>query len=246
MQVKSNTIHGMHRSIVIAVLVITFAPLQILTAQSKSLLKVTEQAYRLHIRPLLIRYCDKCHTGKKAKSEIDLATFATLADVRKHPQVWQKIREMVDSGEMPPKKAKQPTDAERARLKQWVRDHLKLEAEARAGDPGSVVLRRLSNDEYTYTIRDLTGIDTLDPTREFPIDGAAGEGFTNTGSALVMSPSLIRKYLDAGKAIAAHAVLQPNGIRFSPYTSRRDKTDELLTRIQAFYRRYTEIGRAHV
>ena len=37
----------------------------------------------------------------------------------------------------------------------------------------------------------------------------------NTGNALVMSPSLITKYLDAGKAIASHAVLLPDGIRFS-------------------------------
>ncbi len=52
------------------------------------------------------------------------------------------------------------------------------------------MLRRLSNAEYTYTLRDLTGVDSLDPAREFPVDGAAGEGFTNTGNALVMSPAL--------------------------------------------------------
>ena len=55
-----------------------------------------------------------------------------------------------------------------------------------------VVLRRLSNTEYTYTLRDLTGVASLEPAREFPIDGAAGEGFTNTGNALVMSPALLQ------------------------------------------------------
>ena len=44
-------------------------------------------------------------------------------------------------------------------------------------------LRRLSNAEFDYTIRDLTGVD-LKPTREFPADGAAGEGFTNAAEAL--------------------------------------------------------------
>src|SRR3989442_1490701 len=77
---------------------------------------------------------------------------------------------------------------------------------ARAGDPGPVVLRRLSNAEYTYTLRDLTAIDSLDPAREFPVDGAAGEGFMNTGNALVMSPALLTKYLDAAKAITSHAM----------------------------------------
>ncbi len=76
-------------------------------------------------------------------------------------------------------------------------------------------MRRLSNVEYTRTIRDLTGVP-LDPAREFPQDGAAGEGFTNTGDALVMSPALLGKYLDAAKDVAAHAVPLPDGFRFSP------------------------------
>jgi hypothetical protein len=35
-----------------------------------------------------------------------------------------------------------------------------------------VLLRRLSNSDYTYTVRDLTGVDSLDPLREFPVDSA--------------------------------------------------------------------------
>src|SRR4029077_2285265 len=92
-------------------------------------------------------------------------------------------------------------------------------ARARSGDPGPVVLRRLNNAEYTYTIRDLTGVESLDPVREFPADSASGEGFMNVGNSLVMSPSLLAKYLDAAKEIAKHAVLLPDGIGFSPSTS---------------------------
>ena len=117
----------------------------------------------------------------------------------------------------------------------------RAEALASAGDPGPVVLRRLSNAEYTYTLLDLTGVD-LQPAREFPVDGAAGEGFTNTGNALVMSPALLSKYLDAGKKIASHAVLLPDGIRFSPGATRRDWTDETLAQIRSFYGRFTETG----
>jgi len=115
---------------------------------------------------------------------------------------------------------------------QTVLDEIAL---ARAGDPGPVVLRRSSNVEYTYTVRDLTGVD-LDPAREFPGDSAAGRRLHEHGNALVMSPSLLTKYLDAGKEIASHAVLLPDGIRFSPKTTRRDWTDETLARIREFYR----------
>ena len=103
---------------------------------------------------------------------------------------------------------------QRKQLRDWARSYLDAEARANAGDPGSVVLRRLSNVEYDNTVRDLTGVD-LRPAREFPVDGAAGEGFTNVGEALAMSPSMLDKYVAAAKAIASHAVLLPDGFRFS-------------------------------
>jgi len=202
--------------------------------------KTLEQAYQPEIRQLLERYCHECHSEKRTEADIDFTTFAAWADVRKHPQTWQKVGEMLESAQMPPKKARQPADAERTRLRQWVRGYLTVEAKARAGDPGRVVLRRLSNAEYTYTLRDLTGIDSLDPAREFPGDGAAGEGFTNTGNALVMSPALVTKYLDAAKEVASHAVLLPDGFRFSPHTTPRDWTEEMLTRIREFYREFSD------
>ncbi len=197
-------------------------------------------AYKKDIQPLLVKYCQRCHSGKEPEAEIDLKHFALLEDVRKSPRVWQKVHEMLDSGQMPPKDAKQPNADERIKLQAWVRGYLKLEARAQAGDPGRVTLRRLSNAEYTYTLRDLTGIDTLQPAREFPVDGAAGEGFTNTGDALAMSPALFTKYLDAGKRIAKHAVLLPDGIRFSPSTTRQDWTNELLADIRAIYSAYSD------
>jgi hypothetical protein len=209
-------------------------------AQADPDLARLEQAYQPKVRLLLKRYCYKCHSGDDAEGEIDLESFATLADVRRSPKVWLKVREMLESRQMPPKDKKQPTDDERSRLQTWVRDYLQSEAQARAGDPGPLVLRRLNNAEYNYTVRDLTGVPSLDPTHEFPVDGAAGEGFTNSGAAQGMSPALMTKYLDAAKEVAAHAMLTPEGIRFSPYTTERDRTNELLARIQAFYRQFTD------
>ncbi len=173
---------------------------------------------------------------------MDFGTFSALENVRKNLKVWQKVGEMLEARQMPPKKAKMPSEDERVSLEKWVRGFLIAESASRAGDPGPVVLRRLDNVEYTWTIRDLTGVPSLDPAKEFPVDGAAGEGFTNTGNALVMSPPLVTKYLDAAKAIALHAVLLPDGIRFSPSTSRRDWTEESLAHIRGFYAQFSESG----
>ncbi len=141
-----------------------------------------------------------------------------VRDVRRGPARGRDLaksrRDPRQGGDAAARKPVSPRADDRQALRGWVGRYLDFEAHASAGDPGRVVLRRLSNVEYSNTIRDLTGFD-LDPAREFPQDGAAGEGFTNTGDALVMSPSLLTKYFDAAKGVAAHAVLLPDGFRFS-------------------------------
>jgi hypothetical protein len=194
------------------------------------------------VQPLLKEFCLTCHSTAKHKGDLDLERFKSVNDLRRDTKVWEKVIEQIALGEMPPKEKPQPSARQLEQLTRWVRAVLDAEAIVRAGDPGRVVLRRLSNAEFTHTVRDLTGVISLAPAREFPADGAAGEGFMNVGSSLVMSPSLVTKYLDAAKEIAAHAVLLPAGIGFSASTSQRDWAEERLTAIRAFYRRYTEPG----
>jgi hypothetical protein len=214
----------------------------ILPAQEQRPVVDLDHAYLVQIRPLVERYCYDCHSGESAEADLDLSIFKSAADVRRQAKAWLKVREILLSGQMPPEDSPQPSDIELAGMQSWVHSFLTQEAQARAGDPGPVILRRLSNAEYTYAIHDLTGVDRLEPTDEFPIDGAAGEGFTNVGSGQGMSPALIQKYLDAAKGVAEHAVLLPDGIVFSPWTTRRDQTDQWLAQIQSFYRRFTADG----
>jgi hypothetical protein len=201
-----------------------------------------EAAFEKTIRPLLRDYCLTCHSTEKQKGELDLERFTSVASIKKQTEVWEHVLDQLATGEMPPKSAKQMSADQQQLLTKWLRETLNEVALANAGDPGPVVLRRLSNHEYTYTIRDLTGVPTLDPAREFPVDGAAGEGFTNAGAALVMSPALLRKYLDGAKEISRHMVLLPNGVRFSPSDSPQDWTNESLAKIRAFYARHTTSG----
>jgi len=220
-------------------LVLLFASVSCGFAQSGG---VTDRNFEQSVRPLVKQYCLKCHSTEKQKGDLDLEQFTSLGAVLKHPEPWGRVFDQLSLGEMPPKEKPQPTSEERARLVAWVNHALDKAAMRRAGDPGPVVLRRLNNAEYTCTVRDLTGVESLDPAKEFPADSAAGEGFMNTGNTLVMSPPLVTKYLDAGKVIASHAVLLPDGIRFSAKTTRRDWTDEILARIRAFYDTFTDAG----
>ncbi len=225
---------------VFGLLFVMAAPAVTFAADPPSFQKLGAE-FASEIRPILNESCMKCHSTDEQKGTLDLEQFEKLEDVRRSTRTWLKVAEMLDNGEMPPKDAPQPTAERRKKLRGWVADYLRAESLASAGDPGPVVLRRLSNAEYTYTLLDLIGVD-LEPAREFPGDSAAGEGFTNTGNALVMSPSLLSKYLDAGKKVAGHAVLLPDGIRFSAGATRRDWTDETMAKIRSFYGRFTETG----
>lgn len=191
--------------------------------------------YAITVKPFLAKYCLDCHSTKAMKGSLDLERFVTLDDLRKDLKPWQGMIEQIETGEMPPKKKPQPTAEEKRVLIAWIRNFLDTEAKARIGDPGHVPLRRLSNTEYDFTIRDLTGVN-LRPARDFPVDGAAGEGFTNAAEALTdISPTLFTKYLNAAKDIAEHAVLLPDGFRFSPSKTRRDWTDEETAKLRKFY-----------
>lgn len=195
----------------------------------------SQQRFEKSVKPIIAKYCLECHSTKSKKGSLDLERFATISDVRKDVKPWQNLIEQIETGEMPPKEKPQPTELDKKEILDWVKGFLEAEARARTGDPGKASLRRLSNAEYDATIRDLTGID-LKPTREFPVDGAGGEGFTNAGESLSdISPALFSRYLQASKEIADHAVLLPDGFRFSPSKTRRDWSDEAKDNLRKMY-----------
>ena len=176
-----------------------------------------ENRFRDAVRPFLETYCIGCHGKDKPKGDLDLSGYTTVGAVAKDLAQWEAVLEQLKSGTMPPAKAKQhPTDEMRRHVVEWIQAIRTLDARRNAGDPGRVLARRLSNAEYDYTIRDLTGAD-LRPTREFPVDPANEAGFDNSSESLAMSPALVKKYLEAARFVADHLVLKPRGFAFAPY-----------------------------
>lgn len=201
---------------------------------------LAEDAFTRDVQPFLARYCAKCHNSEESRGELDLSTYQRESDVTRHFRRWGNIIGFIRNGEMPPEDADlQPTLDERNSVIESVESTLHAEAMKHAGDPGVVLPRRLSNTEYDQSIRDLTGID-IRPAKEFPADPAGGEGFNNTGEALGMSPSLLRKYLQAAQHVSQHLVLQPSEITFveKPVTSYNERKKLTEQAIIEFYRRH--------
>ena len=168
------------------------------------------------VESMLAAKCYECHNAEKMKGDVDLKQFAADPKLAAEFEIWTKVKDTIDNGDMPPRKAKQLTSEEKAGITGWVQHSLDLLAEAKSGDPGPVTMRRLTNAEYDYTIRDLTGRE-YGLAKEFQTDGGGGEGFTNTGDVLFMSPAAIDKYFASARKLADHATIMPGtGVVFHP------------------------------
>src|SRR4051812_30149918 len=169
------------------------------TAPAQSALPAAAHAF-------IKQYCLDCHNSTTAEGQIDLQHLSSQHTFENGFKSWRKVVAALEIGQMPPKDADQPSADERTQLAKLVRDELHKAAEHNAGDPGDVVLRRLTSAECSSAIQDLSGLD-LDVDREFVSDAAGGEGFTNVGTVQFLDDSGLERYLQAAKKVADHAVI---------------------------------------
>jgi mono/diheme cytochrome c family protein len=195
-----------------------------------------EQQFQQTVRPFVSKYCAGCHSGKMPAAQFDLKSYTSLDMVAADFPRWALVMERLTAKEMPPKPVPPPPGDASQQVIAWIQAVRAEEIVRSAGDPGLVLARRLSNAEYNYTIRDLTGQD-MQITRQFPVDPANPAGFDNSGESLTMSPALLNKYLQAAREISDHMVLTPDGIDFAshPMQVETDREKYAIQRIIKFY-----------
>lgn len=186
-------------------------PLLTFTAQAD----IATDAYK-DVRPMLEQKCYECHGGKKTKGGVDLKKLDGDPKLLTEFETWEKVKEAIASGDMPPDDKPPLPDAQKDLTLKWLTHSLDDAIRTNGGDPGTVTIRRLTNIEYDRTIRDLTGVD-LGLAKEFAPDGGGGEGFSNVGDVLFVSPQQLDKYFGAARKLADHATIMPGtGIQFTP------------------------------
>ncbi|MEM8952598.1 MAG: DUF1587 domain-containing protein [Verrucomicrobiota bacterium] len=165
-----------------------------------------------HVDAFLVNYCLDCHDELSEKGGINL-DFLEIDWNDPHSTVrWGKALDMIEGGDMPPEKKKQPSKKEVREMVTWLGDRL-LENDR----PGGTVIRRLSKEEYENAVSDLLNISFSVPSG-FPKDHAP-HGFDNHGDDLVLSPPLMAQYLEIA-TVAADRVLPPaTGQRRIPKTT---------------------------
>ncbi|WP_231744371.1 DUF1592 domain-containing protein [Stieleria neptunia] len=150
-------------------------------------------------------HCIECHDKDAANGDFRVDNLSPSVGFEDTPQ-WVEIMERVKSGEMPPEDAaEQPTADLRAEIVEWIAARMKEGESARLAKRERVSYRRLTREEYVYTVRDLIGVeyDASDPGGLF--EDPQWHGFERIGSVLTLSPSHIEKYIKAAEVILDEA-----------------------------------------
>ena len=151
------------------------------------------------------KHCLNCHGEKEAKADLNLFVDREMSSLSKRREIWDRVTEMVSSGQMPPPDSARPDQAAIDGFISTINDVFdEVDSHAKP-DPGRVTVRRLNRTEYNNTIRDLMYVD-INAVEDFPSDDI-GHGFDNIGDVLTMSPVLMERYLSAAETIVQKAIL---------------------------------------
>jgi Protein of unknown function (DUF1592)/Protein of unknown function (DUF1588)/Protein of unknown function (DUF1585)/Protein of unknown function (DUF1587)/Protein of unknown function (DUF1595)/Planctomycete cytochrome C len=160
--------------------------------------------YAKDIKPWLVDNCYDCHGDGSDKGNVILDKHASEEALMKDKPFWHMVREAVITGVMPPtKRKKQPTQAEREMLANWI-DKTIYHTDCNNPDPGRVTIRRLNRREYNFSIQDIFSV-AFNPAEDFPPDDT-GYGFDRIGDVLSLSPVLMDKYFIAAESIVKQAI----------------------------------------
>ena len=121
------------------------------------------------------------------------------------PDAWETVVRKLRTGAMPPPGMPRPDDATLSAVLTSLTTALDRAA---TPNPGRPLLHRLNRAEYANVVRDLLAID-VDVRSLLPADDSAF-GFDNNADLLVVSPSLLERYLSAADRVSALAVGDPD------------------------------------
>lgn len=150
-------------------------------------------------------HCLKCHGPEKEKGDLRLDRLSREFKQGVDAHRWREVLEVINAGEMPPKKEKRPTLEEIAAFVSTLDERIKTGRDARMAARPAVSHYRLSRKEYRNTVYDLLGV-RYDPTKPGELnDDSLWHGFERIGSQLTLSPSHVDRYYRAAALVLDRA-----------------------------------------
>ena len=159
----------------------------------------------------LKQHCISCHGPDKAKGDLRLDQLSRDFKLGADTHHWAEVMEQVNSGEMPPKKEKRPTQTEIAAFVTSLDARIKEGRAARMAARPAVAHYRLSRKEYQNTVYDLLGV-RYDPAKPGELnEDTLWHGFERIGSELSLSPSHVDRYYRAAVTVLDRAFPAASG-----------------------------------
>jgi len=131
---------------------------------------------------------------------MNLETLSAEHPLVRNREAWSRVIGALETGLMPPEGVPQPSEAERGRMVETLRETIESFDYSTVDDPGFEALRRLTHTEYEHTLRDLFGVD-LDPTERFPEELSGASGFDNSANTLFLQSALMERYIAVAERI---------------------------------------------
>jgi hypothetical protein len=161
---------------------------------------------------ILKKFCYDCHDEdvQKGKFRLDHLNKDIAGGV--DAERWRLVLDQLNLDEMPPKKKKQPTADERMQLINYITKSLKSAAEHKRKDV-QVVLRRLTGEQYTNSLRDLLGVD-INFGKPLPTERLSEDGFKNNGEEQVISLLQTEYYQSIADNALSKAILDRPAVSY--------------------------------
>ena len=153
----------------------------------------------------LDKHCIRCHGPEKQKGDLRIDRLSRDFKLGADTHHWAEVMEQVNSGQMPPKQEKKPTQAEIASFVTSLDSRIKEGRAARLAARPAVSHYRLSRKEYQNTVYDLLGV-RYDPAKPGELnEDTRWHGFERIGSELSLSPSHVDRYFRAAELVLNRA-----------------------------------------
>lgn len=147
-------------------------------------------------RAFLKTHCYTCHDTGTKEGGLDLEALPVDMNQADTFRTWVKIHDKIQAGEMPPPEEERPPRIELDAYLNELDTALVAADQARRGQQGRAVFRRMNRKEYENSLRDLLSLSGLKVQELLPEDGRA-HGFNKVGTALDVSYVQMAKYMEA-------------------------------------------------
>ena len=156
-------------------------------------------------REFLATHCGRCHDADEASGGVRLDDIPLeIADVAAAER-WQRVLNVLNSGEMPPDDEPQPAKADKQSFLEALSQQMVVARKSLGDSGGKITMRRLNRREYVNTLRDL--LDVAVDVRDLPADNDTGR-IDTVGAGLFFSSDQFEHYLRLARVALDEAIVK--------------------------------------